>query len=60
MSTWWIDKWEWWPVYVLDPAGRGARQIELTDEELTDYRRVCAEFARWQERLQGGGKWNPW
>lgn len=49
-----VSEEEWYPHYVISdrtpyfPDGT----IELSDEEYKDYRRVRAEYLKWQEKLK--------
>jgi hypothetical protein len=43
---------EWWPMYGLEEElGPDDPGMELTEEEWKDYRRVSAEFVKWQDKL---------
>ena len=39
-------------LYYFTDEFYGEAAIELTDEEIADHARVCAEFDDWQDRLQ--------
>lgn len=39
-------------IYIVTADGAGPDRIDLTDDELADYQRVCGEFDAWQDRLR--------
>ena len=54
MTTFYINSNEWYPVYTIDHEKRKyhTAEIELTETEEAEYRKVCDDFEAWQLRFQ--------
>jgi hypothetical protein len=57
MSTYYVYADERYPVYDIDEeTSREGNTIELTTDELNEYKRACSEYYKWQDRLEAACK----